>query len=91
MNVPDEKKNCTVAAFCRGMRLALRGVPENFTGKGLSVSFGWIGESSKGPSGPPRLTGVTYSPRAGDAIVLNFCPWCGARIRFDEGDESCGP
>jgi hypothetical protein len=33
---------------------------------------------------PPQLIGVTYAPRTGDAIVLNFCPWCGARIRFDE-------
>lgn len=81
--------NCTATMFCEGMSLALKGVPMNFAGKGLSTSFGWVGQAVASQTAlmkgePPQLIGVTYAPRTGDAIVLNFCPWCGARIRFDE-------
>jgi hypothetical protein len=67
--------------WCEGMTLALQGVPSNFEGKGLSVSFGWLNDSGE----PPRIVGVVYHRKAQDeGIILNHCPWCGVRIRFDE-------
>lgn len=66
--------------WCQGMQLALKDVPENHEGKGLSISRGWYGQEPM-----PRVGGVTYARKAQDtgALVLNFCPWCGACIRFD--------
>lgn len=79
----DTMRRCTRRRWCEGMALALHGVPQNGTGKGLSASRGWVGE----PLGtdPPKLIGVTYHTKARDpGIILNLCPWCGERIRFDE-------
>ena len=66
--------------WCEGMRLALEGIPENHEGKGLSLSRGWFGEEPR-----PRVGGIFFARKARDAapLVLNFCPWCGASIRFD--------
>jgi len=73
-------EKCDALSWCAGMKMVLYGVPENFEGKGLSVSRGWLGEEKT-----PRKLGVIYRQRANkDRVVLNFCPWCGARIRFDE-------
>ena len=75
---------CTVAGWCTGMGIALRGIPDNADIKGLSVSRGWLGSETK-----PRKIGVTYRTRAGhQGLILNFCPWCGARIRFDETEPT---
>lgn len=64
--------------------MALRGVPENFEGKGLSVARGWYAEETR-----PRRIGVIYHAKARTGgIILNFCPWCGARIRFDEPPDN---
>ena len=77
---PGLVRACSRLRWCVGMSLALSGVPENSEGKGLSVSRGWVGEEKL-----PRRIGVTYHKKARDpGILLNFCPWCGARIRFDE-------
>jgi hypothetical protein len=71
---------CTRSSWCTGMGIALAEVPENAESKGLSVSRGWLHQEKE-----PRLVGITYRRRARDqGMVLNFCPWCGARIRFDE-------
>jgi hypothetical protein len=65
------------------MRTALKGVPENFEGKGLTVRRGWLEDDPE--NARPRLFGVTYHTKAKDGgLVVNFCPWCGGRIRFDE-------
>ena len=72
------------------MSEALRGMPENNMARGLSASRGWLEKNEpKGPAiGPPRLLGVTYHRKGRDSgIILNFCPWCGKRIRFDEVEE----
>jgi hypothetical protein len=71
---------CSAASWCTGMGIALAEVPDNGESKGLSVSRGWLGSETA-----PRLIGVTYRRRPRDqGLILNFCPWCGARIRFDE-------
>ena len=85
---PEESKTCTRAAWCLGMRTALVGVPENHTGTGLSVSRGWVGLDAEQPAGPPRLLGVYFKPRRGVPLVLEFCPWCRSKIRFDEEDAT---
>lgn len=73
-------RKCSRLQWCAGMSMALQDVPENFEGKGLSVSRGWLGTEEH-----PRRLGVSYRAKARDTgIVLNFCPWCGVRIRFDE-------
>lgn len=77
---PGTVRKCSRVGWCAGMRLALADAPENHEGKGLSVSRGWLNEK-----GPAKLLGVTYHARARDqGIVLNFCPWCATRIRFNE-------
>jgi hypothetical protein len=74
-------KLCTRSSgFCDGLSMALDGVPQNHDGKGLSEAFGWIDEQS-----PAARIGVIYRRRAGDdGLLLNFCPFCGSRIRFDK-------
>jgi len=68
------------------MLTALAGVAQNYEGKGLSVMFGWPGDLPQGAQ--PRLLGVTYRMAAHqDGCILNFCPWCGADIRFDEFEK----
>lgn len=77
---------CGPHLWCLAMFEALRNVPENYDGKGLSVSRGWLGDEQQ-----PRLLGVTYKRKRGDdGIVLNFCPWCGHSIRFDEPGKEGG-
>jgi hypothetical protein len=77
---------CSRLAWCDGMAMALRGVPENSEARGMSISRGWIGDEERA-----RLIGVTYHVRARDqGLILNFCPWCGVRIRFDETPSSKG-
>ena len=77
---PGNVRLCSRLQWCSGMSLALRGVPENHEGKGLSVSRGWLGEEEHA-----RVIGITYRAKAKDmGVILNFCPWCGMRIRFDE-------
>lgn len=72
------EKSCSPRAWCAGMRIALEGSHENSTGKGLSVTRGFLGEEKT-----PRLIGVTYrSSSKHEGIVLNLCPWCGRSIRF---------
>lgn len=81
MTAADE---CTRVWWCAGMTMALYGTPENHEGKGLSESRGWLGDEKA-----PRKIGVTYRTKArADALILNFCPWCGKRIRFDETAEA---
>ena len=66
--------------FCAGMQLALQGTTPNGEGKGLHIASGWLGDEERA-----RILGIHYRPKArAEAIVLNFCPWCGERIRFDE-------
>lgn len=77
------EKSCSPRAWCAGMTMALENSRENSETKGLSVSRGWYGES-------PREVrrAVIYRPRSRqDGIVLNFCPWCGRQIRFDQPKE----
>ena len=70
----------SAAAFCVGMQSAIANVPENYEGKGLTISRGWLGDEKQ-----PRLLGIVYRARnRGETFVLNFCPWCGADIRFDK-------
>jgi len=69
--------------WCAGMAMALEGAPQNGSGKGLSVSVGWA--ENDPPATRPRILHVVYLRKARDAgIILNTCPWCGERIRFDE-------
>lgn len=76
---PSTFSACSLKGWCPGMSLALEGVPENAEAKGLSATRGWLGEEPKA-----RLLGVTYHRQARDqGIVLNFCPWCRADLRFD--------
>jgi hypothetical protein len=77
---PATVRKCGVVQWCAGMSLALHGVPDNSERKGLSVSRGWLDDAKH-----PKVIGVTYHAKARDpGIILNFCPWCGTRIRFDE-------
>ncbi len=81
------EKSCSPRAWCAGMRIALEGSHENSTGKGLSVTRGFLGEEKT-----LRLIGVTYrSSSKHEGIVLNLCPWCGRSIRFDNmGGQTWG-
>jgi hypothetical protein len=72
---------CSRLGWCEGMRLALRFVPANFNGKGLTIMTGWLPDDAKGAS--PRCLGVSYRrSRSDDGLVLNFCPWCGSSLEF---------
>jgi hypothetical protein len=75
----------TFARWCGGMSDALQGVPDNFGGKGLTVRRGWLLKADGTEEDRARVLGVTYNRKAkDDGTVVNFCPWCGERIRFDE-------
>lgn len=92
---PDgERKKCDrptgrFTRWCAGMSLALTNARENGEGKGLCVASGW---REKDPPGSlSRVFGVTYRARLRtDGIILNFCPWCGEPIRFDETETKVG-
>lgn len=75
-------KACSRLGWCEGMKLALcEGDRLGTESKGLHVAFGWFGDERR-----PRRGGVTYNRKARDreGLMLNFCPWCGHSIRFDE-------
>ena len=78
------EKSCSLRAWCAGMTMALQGSRENSNARGFSVMRGWFGGSKV-----PVLGGVKYNPGARhDSITLNFCPWCGRPIRFDQPKET---
>lgn len=70
-------------AWCRGMTLALDGVPHNHEGKGLSAMYGLPEPAPAGAR--PCILGLVYRRKARDqGVVLNRCPWCGAKLREED-------
>jgi hypothetical protein len=72
---------CNSIVWCSGMTEALSETKEfNGEGKGLQVGYGITMEEG----GKPRRLWVVYRQKARfPGVVLNYCPWCQAWIRFD--------
>lgn len=82
MSGTEDLPKCSRLRWCVGMASAMAGVPENHEGKGLSPSRGWFTNDTRGA----LRRWVTYHARPRDrGLIVNYCPWCGADIRFDSG------
>lgn len=68
--------------FCDAMRDAL-GPASDPQGRGLLI-LRHLPDNSE----PSTICGVVYVRKPSERpIVLNHCPWCLQRIRFDESDQ----
>jgi hypothetical protein len=71
---PSER--CDSEGWCFGMRLALlKGHPNRIT----------IGVDCEEP--PHPVVSLQTTRRHADGMVLNFCPWCGSRLRPESEKE----